>query len=330
VAAPNAGRVGRPIDAYAAEFREISLILKRVPKRRPAYQIATALLRDGRFSLPEIEPLRRALRNPSANRWRERQAAAWALGHLELNAEQQADAAETLVAVLANRLPEDTARLGRSCLRTFLASCVLCTVWRLSFVEAPLSLLLFMSCLLCAGPCIPASLLLDDRRVNRVRAFAATALGRLQLPETTAPMAAALHDDSLVVREAASETLPAVLRTLTPDYYGWLGAQAVPDLCRALNRWNLRLPILEALEKVGDGRAVKPAERLLAEDPALEIQETLQRALPILQERKKREQESSMLLRGASSPQAAPDQLLRPAEANATTTAPEQLLRPSE
>src|SRR5579863_2980538 len=95
------------------------------------------------------------------------------------------------------------------------------------------------------------------------------ALGRLRAPQGIGALAAACRDRAEPVREAAVEALPSVLPTLTPAHYGTLDGQAVPNLCKLLYpfeaKWTRQ--ILEALGKVGDGRAVEPVQRLIAERP---------------------------------------------------------------
>jgi hypothetical protein len=169
--------------------------------------------------------------------------------------------------------------------------------------------------------------------LSRMRAAAAAALGRLGLPESVDSLARAANGDSPEVRDAAMRALEAVLPTLTPDHYGRLGAQTVPNLGRVLmdGLEPFRLRVLEALEKVGDGRAIAPVKRI-ATYPLAGDSERLQaeaaRILAVLEARQRQETERGTLLRGShAAPAAAPDMLLRPA-AEPSETPPEELLRP--
>src|SRR5262249_32296509 len=124
-------------------------------------------------------------------------------------------------------------------------------------------------------------------------------------------------------RTAALPALRSALSTVTPEHYGRLGSACVPNLCRALEYadQSLHVEILEALEKIGDGRAVPTVRRL-----AQKGSPTAARILPALLARQLQENESKMLLRSASLSSATPKELLRPAS-ETSTTEPQQLLR---
>ena len=72
------------------------------------------------------------------------------------------------------------------------------------------------------------------------------------------------------------------------------------------------LAALQAVANVGDHRALPPVQ-MLAHSANLDIRQAALIALPALQERARREQESQTLLRGASAPVMGGDILLRPA-----------------
>ena len=83
---------------------------------------------------------------------------------------------------------------------------------------------------------------------------------------------------------------------------------------------------LEALGKIGDGRAVYTVERLAARGKSSAIRQAAAQILPILQERQRAENAPGVLLRAANRPGSDVNNLLRPAE-EAAPTDPQQLLR---
>lgn len=212
-------------------------------------------------------------------------------------------------------------------------------------ISVPLSLIGGLAMSVYAFPVVlPFSLTLDAARTNFVRATAVTALGRLRVPETIGALAEALTDNNGRVRDAAEAALQAVLPTLTPAHYGQLGPEAVPSLCRALNylysispysnsqeavhREALLRALLEALGKVGDGRAVVLVEFLALQTEFPRVRDTASSVLPLLLERKEQENAREMLLRAASMPNPPSAELLRPASAHSETPS-QELLRPS-
>ena len=79
--------------------------------------------------------------------------------------------------------------------------------------------------------------------------------------------AACLNSDAYL-SEMAVISLRVALAELTPEHYGQLGSEAVPILCRLLQRCmplriaepdadnSFALELLAALEKIGDARAI--------------------------------------------------------------------------
>src|SRR5579871_5772358 len=88
------------------------------------------------------------------------------------------------------------------------------------------------------------------------------------------------------------------------------------NACRLLGHPDddLVLAVLDALSKVGDGRAVTSVERVAAHGRTAPLREAAQRVLPILQERRQRERDAARLLRAADAPHMPDDVLLRPAQ----------------
>src|SRR5579862_1188528 len=92
-------------------------------------------------------------------------------------------------------------------------------------------------------------------------------------------------------------------------------------------RDELLVAILEALEQIGDARAL-PAVTRLAENAEKEyVRAAAQRCRSFLVQRDEQERLSATLLRSATSPEMPAGRLLRPAQGDGET-APERLLRP--
>ena len=141
----------------------------------------------------------------------------------------------------------------------------------------------------------------------------------------------------------AHNALLEILPLLTPEHYGRLEAATVPELNNLLRMASpLSAPpgtlvhseplceaVLNALAVVGDGRSVKPAQKLAAKCRNAKIQAKALEILPVLLARQAKEQAHSVLLRGSSAPPAPEKELLRAAGA-APETAPETLLRAAE
>lgn len=214
------------------------------------------------------------------------------------------------------------------------------------FLSVPLAIVGGLACSVYVLPVVlPLSLALDAARNNFVRATAVTALGRLRVPERVGVLAQALVDGNGRVRDAAEVALHAVLPLLTVEHYGRLPADAVPGLCKALGhlyhimpvsgsaegarREHLLVLLVEALGRVGDGRAVPLMEWLAVESVLPRVQSAAAAVLPVLREREREESDRGALLRAVSTPVAAPQELLRSVTACAEGD-PRQLLRPGQ
>jgi hypothetical protein len=89
----------------------------------------------------------------------------------------------------------------------------------------------------------------------------------------------------------------------------------------------LLLVVLEALGRVGDGRAVLPVERLEKKGRTAQIRRAAAAILPILRDRQDKENAHATLLRASTTPNDAPNVLLRPAHF-VQDGSPLELLRP--
>lgn len=95
---------------------------------------------------------------------------------------------------------------------------------------------------------------------------------------------------------------------------------------RAAKAEELALAILKALEQIGEPEAIPYVEHMAASAKAAQLRQAAEDCLPYLEKRSAERRETETLLR-ASAPQAAFEELLRAAQANAETPA-HQLLRP--
>jgi|SRR5579871_752209 len=200
--------------------------------------------------------------------------------------------------------------------------------------------------IVCNPLLMPIWLSIDNSHVNRVRRAAAIALGRLRFPESVGALARGAVDRNASVRQASAQALSIVAPLLTSEHYGKLEAEAVPNLCNALVYYEKgsremdkdifpnfakrreELELLEALEKVGDGRAIPTVQWIVQGGTDQDLRATARRILPLLLERERKEKEHQILLRGSEAPAASPEQMLRPATINMTEP-PEVLLRPT-
>ncbi len=291
----------------------------------------------------DIAPLLAALHSESYVPWREQIVAAQLLGELPLNPLEKQRAAEVLSVIVADSRsrPNPHGRNRRWLERSFLLSIMATAGIGAAYLPSEPNMngsdivVCLLFCLLCFAPIVwPFSEVTEDIRFCRLRAAAIRTLGRLRIPQLVGLPARALLDaggirkriGSRQVRQAVTETLPDMLAMLTTDHYGRLDGQVVPDLCRALELADekLILALLGALEKAGDGRAVKSVEelandsftRMLRASPAVRAEAG--RILPTLLARREQENAAKMLLRASGPAAASPNVLLRPAVNNET------------
>lgn len=334
---------GQPLFT-AAETVQVRRLLRRLGAANPLRLCALALLEKEPPAADALQVLLSALAYPADWRWEERVIAAWALGYVECGGDR-AFCIDRLCDVLDNRQEKLGQRLERATRRSLLGTPALAAM--LTFVMGlyyclplsnPFSPLLSSSfstllrhavatlvagigiatlfsppLFLCVLPLCFAG---QTRHNSRVRAAAAATLGRMRTPVSVAALAGAVFDSNAAVRRAATAALPDVLATLSPNHYNQLDARAVPNLCRLLNlaEENLVLAALEALSKVGDGRAVAPVERVAKLGRTDRLREAAERLLPLLRERRQQENAPRMLLRTASAADVSLHVLLRSTE----------------
>jgi len=343
------------------ERQEREILLRRLRRKGSFRESGASLFDTDEVDSRKFAQLLRLLQDPNPGCWKERILAAGTLGCASLKGERKQSAAQTLGEVLGNT--EITAgervlsrlagsygiayliafsmmvvfsayplflefdRHGSESVLDFLGT-ILLTLLTITMGSGVLALL-FYPFVSYAYAAVAVS------RQNRIRAAAATALGRIGQPESVGVMARAWFDMRPTVRKAAHEALPTLLLSLTPDHYGHLTSDLTPNLCRALRQEARKeeptseahaLALLQALERVGDGRAVEPVQALTNPPYPERIQREAEKALLILEARRQQENDSKSLLRGAATPETKSGELLR-AAVNFAEEKPEQLLR---
>ncbi len=172
----------------------------------------------------------------------------------------------------------------------------------------------------------------DTARLNKIRTYIALSLGRIGLPDSAESLSRASLGLNWKVASMAQISLCDLLPTITHESFGQLPSETIPNLSKLLKRVGLRedviienplsaknevschqlaFAILDALEKIGDSRAIKAVIEVSGSASNRKIQKRASEILPILEERAQNENDRSMLLRGSSEP-VKPNELLRP------------------
>lgn len=367
VFAGDVGHADAPLVEIPPNYTDWVLrLLHRLRRKRMFRNLAADPSSAVRLAPDDINGLIALLSKADSNRWREQVVACWALGKAECENEAVKQAAvRTLCAVLdktvARRLRRNRKIAPPGFSKRTRNAIVWCALFGLAFAYpvnrlesdptnpqmATLEMLrVWLLCATClsflAAPIItPISIALDMARNKRIRTAAAWALGRLPSVVSIEALAAASVESSAKLRQAATASLQGALPLLTPEHYGQLPSDTVPSLCRAMNtidNWffgpawidqGVRLRIHEALEKIGDGRAIPHVESLARSAGSQAVRDAAQRLLPILEERRQRDNNANMLLRASDTAVTSADQLLRAATGAATETPADELMRPS-
>ena len=331
--------------------------LKNITSRRKKTFSRTSLISD--FVQNELATTRpdektfTALRDAIVDRinpnWREQTVAAWALGKADLTAEQQKEATE-LLAFLLDYSGRTRGQWRGDNVGTGIAYAIGWSVLSVLFMVVIGSVFAYYNPLLIPGIMIGVFALIITPLVpfitvgnlasitNTVRLEAARSLSSFKSAEGVPSLLRASQNTDFFW-EVGIYALRATLPSLTfEEHYGNLGSDVVPNLCRLLNlsldlrtiqarEWQLVL--LDALEKVGDARALPQLTRLAQEGTSTQgnpaVPEKIAQVLKVLQARIARETEQATLLRGSEAP-VLPDTLLRSYE-GVIETPPEQLLR---
>jgi hypothetical protein len=175
---------------------------------------------------------------------------------------------------------------------------------------------------------LPLSLRIDRKRQRLVRLEAIEALRKRGEVTALPYLLGALKSRDAKIVNAAYQVVLELLPKLTAEHYGYLRSDVGQNLCLLFGaRYDLPyLTILDAIEKVGDSRAIPKIQWVLANEPKEEIKRRCQEVLLVLNERKEQEKQSKDLLRASQEP-ISKETLLRPASTQAEGET-DTLLRP--
>jgi hypothetical protein len=317
---------------HAAHLRKLAGSLPRTSCVKP---VVMALSHGRPPAAEQVEMLRAAATGRAEGRSREKAAALWTLVYAGLLTDVPRAHADVLRAVMRNR--ESTmgwrvaSRIRRAVTSAAIAGGLLATVVAMASALQHLgcgedslcqggliaaNIFLSLAAVLLAAGCLAAPLALavaDWTAQTNVRADAAAALSLVAGPDDVDVLAAACFDVSSPVLLLAQYTLKGVLPALDESHRDILTVTTTPSLCRLLRLYDLELVCLtlDALGRVGDGRAAGHVELLLTENKGARVREAAERVLPVLQERRRREGDAASLVR-PSSHQSAEECLLRP------------------
>ena len=329
------------------EWKQGRKFMRLVRRKRPARQIAEKLLAGAALTPEDMANLMQVIENPSGFRWREARLAAWAAGFVPANGAWQTESAKILGWRLKNYYWPDVKKMALT--RFVMLAVPFFVLFTCLFVTYNTSLdltwMLFWALILAAvAASLPVAMIRhsgDDLTYSLMRCVAAKSLGRLCVPDSVAPLAAAVnYEPDLLgivnvsnwrkIRRIAREGLPAAISTLRPEHYLQLDPIIVPNLCALIGEPDegLALLALDALGKVGDGRAVLPAQQIANKHASPRRREIANAILPLLLYRQQQENSYTHLLRASAAP-VGPETLLRAASGK-PDDAPETLLRASD
>ena len=304
--------------------------MSRVQPRKPLCPLIRRVIKDGLApNAGEIIALTPALWDSSPSKWRMRLIIAWLLGRWKLDGEEKDRAAHALCATMQKRkhgLLETP--LSRAAILAVGLSSLAMIAARLAPATQFLALAGGLAVIwgLALFALLPGYRSGDLNNQTAERRVAIAALGRLKIIESIPVLAIAAVDHDIQLNKVADRALEATLPLLTAAHYGHLSADVVPNLCELLSdyRYVRTITILEALEKIGDGRAI-PAVTPLAQS-YLAVQNKAKDVLIVLEQRVRESSEPYTLLRPSAAGEQ--DTLLRAGGTGAGE--PEsQLLRPN-
>jgi HEAT repeat protein len=322
-------------DYASSEATDIVPLVRALPPHDRVRQLAVAAVKTGVWPTQEdTKLLVAALNNSSLLRWRRRAVAAYLLSLMTLDEEHREIAARALCRVVDDRTPVNLAgdaflRTGEIAVVAFLVATVIgalgggmvgvmkALAWGAPFIGS-----------ISAFALIPSFIASELAHREAITLHSAWALASLKSPHSMGTLARAASDSNFRVRNIAILTIARICRTITADHYDQLSSEITPGLCRLLSHADdkLVMVVLEALNKVGDGRAVQPVATVARRGVTGGVRSYAAYLLPILEERKRHENDPIRLLRPASASPA--QQLLRPASQGGPANSA-YLLRPT-
>jgi hypothetical protein len=303
-------------------------------------RIADRVRRGDELSNSDVDLLLQTARTPFSWCWREREAAAWALGEAALSPKQAEKAVRALesAATLSDEEKGSPGRTGPHLLRLATTAAILTAVVpgreiaripgtgdKASAILAGLVVFSFLAAL----PVLTLSYFVERDRLRAVRAVATRALGNFGTASSLSVALINASDHGACVSTAALDVLPRILDRVAAGTPQSFPADEARRLCKLLNsdREQLVISILNALGRAGGGSAVLPVERLVKKGSTEAVRRLAEETLPILQERLRAEQAPAVLLRASQPPAADSTELLRAARAEPQVD-PNTLLRP--
>lgn len=278
----------------------------------------------------------------------ERTVAAWSLGVLDLPAALREEAVAGLLKTVSLRQRLDLRMAWRDCVRgvlwASLSALSLVTLFMILIILLTGADILYGALVISAFLATPLAPLLasvsfvysgDDN--SFLRELALRALVSCPNAKAIDIVARACFNQEKVLRRAALLTIDGVLPCLTAQDYGRLTTKTVPRLCLILKEGmrnylspSVQMRILDALAKVGDGRALPTLTQITRDNRTpLPIREAAAQTYALIEERMQQETERAVLLRGSSGEQSDAVTVLLRAAAETQTPA-EQLLRPTQ
>jgi len=318
------------------EAQRVRRLLRALVRRRELVSVVTKLLKGEAVQFHELQSELSQFTAPPVRHWRRQELTCWALRHVEIDEPARTEATRWLCyledgtrdADLGDRLINAFSRTGIG-VGGLLAAFILAPIGGADFnleFDAFFSILLIV-----LSVYLPiCSFRADTEHCRSVRVAAIKTLGRLAHPNALASVCRAALSRNSRVASASSEALWPILRSIRTEHYGLLGSQVVPNLCSLLRPASEQevFLLLDALEKIGDGRAVEPVEAVAARSLSPELVERANNLLPILRARRARETAQRTLLRASSDPAPAEDGLLRAAGSGSADEG--QLLRSAD
>ena len=320
------------------ERLKIVRLMKRVSRRSLLRRVIDGKTGAISSSSESASNLICLLNTTPETKWRERLVAAMALRYVPIAPEEESAAAQALGRTLQTeymgRIAAATIRMGL-CSLTAIASIIVSALLYDSsglLLRIGYAFCIASGLLMLATPVVCFMSPLWDTVVNEeVQIAAIRTMNHLHLAESVGALAKAAYGQKCFSR-GAHQALIQLLPTLIEAHYGRLPNDATPELCALLldsdTSEHLIMLTVEAIGKVGDGRAVEPMQTFAQTARTPKLREMAETILPILTARREQENASTTLLRHSSAPPIAASQLLRAASASAATP-PEQLLRPS-
>jgi hypothetical protein len=303
--------------------------ISRVQPSEPITPLLNRIVKEGIGPNPaDTIALAPALLDSSPSNWRMRVIVAWMLGRWKIDGEEKDSAAHTLCATMQKRkyglleTPLSRAAILAMGLSAFaMISARLAHAPQFAALAGGLALIWGLALF----ALLPGYRSGDLSNQSAERRVAIAALGRLKVIESIPVLTCAAVDRDMQLNKIADRALKATLPGLTTAHYGHLSADVVPNLCQVLLGFSRADPmvILDALEKIGDGRAIHAVTQLT--DYYGPVRSRAKEVLSVLETRVREASEPYRLLR----PSAPGEQgtLLRAAGAGAGE-AESQLLRP--